>query len=453
MAGSAPPRLISNLDPQQVLDSLSSHMLVDGYHVVMDLKRSRGNFVHDALHGVEILDFFSHFATCPIGYGHPKTTTPEFLDELAWAAVTKPANSDIYTEQMALFVETFARLAVPETHAKHLFFVEGGALANENALKAAFDWKVRRNFRKGHRREVGTKVLHFEQAFHGRSGYTLSLTNTADTRKTMYFPKFDWPRVVNPKLTFPLTPESVAQTAAVEELAIRQIHQALADDPDDVAALILEPIQGEGGDNHFRPEFLRRLRTLCDEHDVLFVLDEVQTGMGLTGSMWAFEGLGVVPDMFTFGKKTQVCGFASSDRIMEEPENVFTVSSRINSTWGGNLVDMVRCRKYLEIMAEEKLVENAKTTGAFLLGKLAELGREFPGKMTNIRGRGLFIAFDLPDGKTRGNVLSCWLKKHNVMALPSGERAIRLRPPLTLTKDEAALGVQRLRAALTEILG
>jgi L-lysine 6-transaminase len=453
MAGPATPRLISSLDPEEVLVSLSTHMLVDGYHVVMDLRRSHGTFIHDSLHDVEILDFFSHFATCPIGYAHPKTTTPEFLEELAWAAVTKPANSDIYTEQMALFVETFARLAIPETHSRHMFFVEGGALANENALKAAFDWKVRRNLRKGHRGEVGTKVLHFEQAFHGRSGYTLSLTNTADPRKTMYFPKLDWPRVVNPKLTFPLTPESVARTAALEDLSIRQIHQALADHPDDIAALIVEPIQGEGGDNHFRPEFFQRLRTICDENDMFLVLDEVQTGMGLTGSMWAFQGLGFAPDIFTFGKKTQVCGFASNDRILEEPENVFNVSSRINSTWGGNLVDMVRCRKFLEIMEEEKLVENARTTGEFLLGKLVELGQEFPGRMTNIRGRGLFIAFDLPDGGTRGDVLACWLKKHHVMALASGERAIRLRPPLTLTKDEAALGVQRLRAALTEILG
>jgi L-lysine 6-transaminase len=240
---------------------------------------------------------------------------------------------------------------------------------------------------------------------------------------------------------------------AAEELAVRQIQHAVSENPDDIAALIMELIQGEGGDNHFRPEFLARVRTLCDENDMLFIVDEVQTGMGLTGSMWAFQALGVEPDMFTFGKKTQVCGFASNDRIMEEPENVFNVSSRINSTWGGNLVDMVRCRKFLEIMDEDNLVENAKTTGEFLLARLAELGEEFPGKMTNIRGRGLFIAFDLPDGRTRGDVLACWLKKHHVMALTSGDRAIRLRPPLTLTKDEAALGVQRLRAALTEILG
>ena len=172
----------TRIDPKSVLDSLSRHMLVDGYHVVMDMKRSRGNFIYDALHDVSILDFYSHFATCPIGYAHPKTQTPEFLEELGRAAVTKPANSDIYTEEMAEFVDTFATLAVPATHNRHLFFVEGGALANENQLKAAFDWKVRRNFRKGWRREVGTKILHFEQAFHGRSGYTLSLTNTSDPR-------------------------------------------------------------------------------------------------------------------------------------------------------------------------------------------------------------------------------------------------------------------------------
>ena len=441
------------VEPKGVLDALSRHILVDGYHVVMDLKRSRGNFLYDALHGVEILDFFSHFATCPIGYSHPGLSDTAFLEELTLAALTKPANSDIYTEQMAEFVETFARVAVPPSHARHMFFVEGGALANENQMKAAFDWKVRRNFRRGHRRETGHQVIHFEQAFHGRSGYTLSLTNTADLRKTMYFPKFSWPRVVNPKLTFPLTPENLARTEETEKLAIAQIKQALLDNRDDVAALIAEPIQGEGGDNHFRPEFFRALRTLCDENEMLFLLDEVQTGMGLTGKMWGYEHLGVSPDMFSFGKKTQVCGFASSERIMEEPENVFTVSSRINSTWGGNLVDMVRCRRFLEIIEGERLVENARAVGEHLVGRLRELAAEFPGKMTNVRGRGLFIAFDLPDHATRNRALACWLQKHAVMGLASGDHAIRLRPPLTLTADEATLGVQRLRAALAEVLG
>ncbi|MGZ6989038.1 MAG: aminotransferase class III-fold pyridoxal phosphate-dependent enzyme, partial [Thermoanaerobaculia bacterium] len=344
------------------------------------------------------------------------------------------------------------RLAVPPSLNKHMFFIEGGALGIENAVKTAFDWKVRKNLARG-AGEKGKKIFHFRHAFHGRTGYALSMTNTADPRKTQYFPIFDWPRLSCPKLRFPATPDVLRETAAAEEEVEGEIRKACAESPGDIAALILEPIQGEGGDNHFRPEFLARVRALCDEHDMLFILDEVQTGMGLTGTMWAFQGLGVTPDLFAFGKKTQVCGFASNERILEEEDNVFTVSSRINSTWGGNLVDMVRCRKILEIMTEERLVENAKATGDFLLGKLNELAAEFPGRMTNVRGRGLFIAFDLPDGKARSGVLSCWLQKHNVMALPSGERAIRLRPPLTLTRDEAALGVQRLRAALTEILG
>ncbi len=446
------PSQQTRVEPKGVLASLKKHLLVDGYHVVMDLRRSRGSYVWDSLHEVEVLDFFSHFATCPIGYNHPRLLEPAFLEELQWAAVTKPANSDIYTQEMADFVETFCRVAIPPSHQDHLFFVEGGALANENQLKAAFDWKVRKNLRRGYRREVGTKIIHFEQAFHGRSGYTLSLTNTADARKTMYFPKFQWPRIVNPKLTFPITPESLEQVRATERLAVAQIKQALAENRDDVAALIIEPIQGEGGDNHFRPEFFRELRTLCDENEMLFLIDEVQTGLGLTGAMWGYEHMGVVPDMFSFGKKTQVCGFASNDRIMDEPENVFTVSSRINSTWGGNLVDMVRCRKFLEVIDEESLIENARTTGNFLQKKLGELAAEFPGKMTGVRGRGLFIAFDLPDGATRGKVLSTWLQKYNVMGLASGERAIRLRPPLTLTREDVATGVQRLRAALTEVL-
>ncbi len=445
--------LVAPVEPKKVLDCLSRHMLVDGYHVVMDLRRSKGNFLYDSLHDAEILDFFSNFATCPVGYAHPRLMAPEFLEELALAAVIKPANSDIYTTQLADFVEAFTALAVPPAFGRHLFFVEGGALAVENQLKAAFDWKVRKNFRKGYRREVGTKVLHFEQAFHGRTGYTLSLTNTADPRKTMYFPKFDWPRVVNPKLTFPVTPENLRRTIELENLAGAQIRQALVDHRDEIAALIIEPIQGEGGDNHFRPEFFARLRALCDENDMLFLVDEVQTGLGLTGAMWGFEAMGVAPDMFAFGKKTQVCGFASNDRILEVPDNVFAVSSRINSTWGGNLVDMVRCRKYLEIIREERLVENARLVGQHLLDRLIELGQEFPGQMTNVRGRGLFIAFDLPDPKTRGEVLAAWLQKNRTMALASGERAIRLRPPLTLTKEEADLGVGRLRAALAEVLG
>ncbi len=161
---------------------------------------------------------------------HPKMRAdPAFLERLMDAALNKVTNSDVYTPHMARLVETFSRVGIP-AHLPYLFFVEGGALAVENALKVAFDWKVRKNFGKGYRREVGQQVLHFDQAFHGRSGYTLSLTNTADPRKTMYFPKFDWPRIENPYAEFPLEGDAPRSArAAREQRALAQAKQAFRD--------------------------------------------------------------------------------------------------------------------------------------------------------------------------------------------------------------------------------
>jgi len=435
----------TELSPRDVLDELSRHILVDGYHVVMDLEKSRGSYLWDARSDRPLLDFYTNFATSPVGYNHPKLLDAEFRERLLRAAIGKPANSDIYTADYARFVRAFAKMAAPPTH-PHLFFVEGGAMAVENALKTAFDWKVRKNFARGEKREVGSQILHFQNAFHGRSGYTLSLTNTADPRKTQYFPKFPWPRLTCPRLAFPVTPEIEREVAAAEDQVEREIRKACADSPGDVAALILEPIQGEGGDNHFRPEFFRRLRKLADELEFLLIFDEVQTGVGLTGSMWAWQQFGVEPDLFVFGKKTQVCGFASTRRI-DDVENVFRVSSRINSTWGGSLSDMVRCERYLEIIDAEKLVENARVVGEHLLAGLSGLARDLPGVVTNVRGRGLFTALDLPDKETRDRTLGACIE-NGLIALASGVRAIRFRPALTLTREEAEEGVRKLRRAI-----
>ncbi|HET7437850.1 MAG TPA: L-lysine 6-transaminase [Thermoanaerobaculia bacterium] len=437
------------VQPAEVHNVLSRHMLADGYEIVMDLKKSKGSWVFDARRGRNVLDFFTNFASIPIGYNHPKMDTPEFRERIADAAINKPANSDIYTTFMAEFVETFARLAMPPAFSKHLFFVEGGALAIENAIKAAFDWKVRKNMKRGIP-ERGTQVMHLRECFHGRSGYTLSLTNTADPRKTQYFPKFDWPRIDNPKIHFPATDESLADAARREEAALAQAKRFLAERKDDIAAFIMEPIQGEGGDNHFRPEFFRAIRQLCDENEMLLIFDEVQSGVGITGKMWSFQHYGVEPDLFCFGKKTQVCGFASNDRIMDIEENVFTVSSRINSTWGGNLTDMVRSQRYFEIIDEEKLVDNASKVGAWFLGELHRFAAEFPNLVSNVRGRALMAAFDLPNGDVRNKALEMFMA-HDVMVLSSGHQSARFRPPLNLSMEEAAEGVRRMEKALREL--
>jgi len=435
-----------HIQPSDVHNVLSRHMLADGYDVVMDLTKSQGSWLFDARRGRAVLDFFTNFASCPIGYNHPRLDNPEFRDRIATAAINKPANSDIYTTFMAEFVETFARLAVPPSLNQHMFFIEGGALGIENALKSAIDWKIRKNLRKGLTTERGTQIMHLREAFHGRTGYTLSLTNTADPRKTQYFPKFDWPRIDNPKLRFP-TDEDVEQR---EQASIDQAKQFLADRKDDIAAFIMEPIQGEGGDNHFRPEFFRAMRQLCDENDMLLIYDEVQSGVGLTGKMWAYEHHGVEPDMICFGKKTQVCGFAAGQRLFDIDDNVFAVSSRINSTWGGNLTDMVRSQRYFEVIDEEGLVDNAATVGAYFLGELQRFGDEFPNLVSNVRGLGLMTAFDLPSGDVRDAALKAFMA-NDVMVLSSGHRSARFRPPLNLSMEEAAEGIKRMEKALQEL--
>lgn len=436
-----------SVDPRLVHSTLGKHILVDGFHVAIDLEKSHGSWIRDAVSGRDILDCYSYFATLPIGHNHPALTEdPAFLEALTRAAIANPANSDIYAGEFAAFVETFAELAKPPDF-RYLFFVAGGALAVENALKTAFDWKVKQN-RPAGRGDLGSQVIHFREAFHGRSGYTLSVTNT-DRTKTDAFPKFDWPRITNPKLEFPVTPEVTARVGELECQAVGEIERAFAENPHDIAAILIEPIQGEGGDNHFRPEFFRELRRLADEHEALLIFDEVQTGFGSTGKMWAYEHFGMVPDVIAFGKKTQVCGIMSTDRIDNVEDNVFHQSSRINSTWGGNLVDMVRCARYLEVIRDENLVDNAARMGERLLAGLHDLaGRHSTVK--NVRGRGLFAAMTLPSAQLRDRLRQD-LWDRGLATLPSWPRSLRFRPCLNFKAQEVDRALQLLDDGLSAL--
>jgi len=432
-----------NIEPRQVDAVLKKHILKDGMDLVMDLERSQGTYVYDSKNERRLLDFFTCFATIPLGYNHPKLLNDEtFKHHLLAAALVNPSNSDIYTTQYAHFLETFDRVAIP-SYLPHAFFIAGGSLAIENAMKVAMDWKVQKNYAKGYTRELGHKILHFQQAFHGRSGYTLSVTNT-DPGKTRYFAKFnDWPRVSNPKIHFPFSDESYDDLLRREDLAVRQIEMAFAEHKDDIAAIIIEPIQAEGGDNHFRPEFFVRLRQLADQHEALLIYDEVQVGVGASGTFWCHEQFGpdARPDILAFGKKMQVCGILAGRRVDEVPDNCFTVPSRINSTWGGNLVDMVRADRILQVIEEDNLCQAAAQNGAYLQERLHALAAQFPTKVTNVRGRGLLCAFDLPTTAQRNHFIAEGMK-HNVMFLGCATHSIRFRPALVMGREDIDRGAE-----------
>ena len=436
------------IDARNVHATIGKHMLADGMDQVIDLKKSHGSWLVDARDGKPYLDLFSMFSSMPVGYNHP--TLLENRERIAAAALNKITNSDIYSTQMAEFVDTVGRIAQPD-YLPYSFYVEGGALGVENALKTAFDWKVRKNLAAG-KGEKGSKVIHFTECFHGRTGYTMSLTDSPDPRKTLYFPQFDWPRIDNPKLHFPLTDESLEQVLKAEATAINQIKSAVAENPDEIAALIIEPIQGEGGDNHFRGEFLQELRALADEHEFMLIYDEVQTGVGLTGKMWAHQlfNSSARPDIIAFGKKMQICGIFAGERVDEVENNVFHESSRLNSTWGGNVVDMVRITLYMEIIAAEDLVDQAATNGDYLVAKLHDIQADFDGLVSNVRGRGLFAAFDLPDGTARDNLADLIIAE-GALILGSGKKAIRFRPHLNITREEIDLADDIIRRAIARL--
>src|ERR1700751_3256884 len=306
--------------PDQVHKVLARHVLADGFRLVYDTRASRGSWVVDARSGEKYLDLYTFFASAPLGSNPPGLTDdPDFMAVLAEVAANKPANPDMYTTHYAQFVETFARV-LGDPALPHLFFVEGGALAVENALKTAFDWKSRRNEAAGRSRELGSQVLHLTRAFHGRSGYTLSLTNT-EPLKTDRFPKFDWPRIDVPAITFPLE-RHLPEVENAEARAIAQARAAFERFPHDIACFLAEPIQGEGGDNQLRPEFLHAMQAMCREGDALFVLDEVQTGVGITGTAWAYQQLGLEPDIVAFAKKVQLGGVMAGRGVDEVGDNV-----------------------------------------------------------------------------------------------------------------------------------
>jgi L-lysine 6-transaminase len=430
-------------EPDQVHQVLARSMLVDGFDLVLDLARSEGSYLVDARDGRRYLDMFTFFASSALGMNHPGLADDEeFRAELLQAALNKPSNSDVYSVAMARFVETFARV-LGDPALPHLFFVDGGALAVENTLKVAFDWKSRHNEAHGIDPALGTRVLHLRGAFHGRSGYTLSLTNTKPVTVAR-FPKFDWPRIDAPYV------RPGADMDALEAESLRQARAAFQAHPHDIACFLAEPIQGEGGDRHFRPQFFAAMRALCDEFDALLIFDEVQTGCGLTGTPWAYQQLGADPDAVAFGKKTQVCGVMAGRRVDEIAENVFAVGSRISSTWGGNLADMVRARRILEVIEADGLFERAAELGRYLRARLDELADELPAVVLDPRGRGLMCAFSLPTTADRDELIRR-LWRRGVILLPAGTHGVRFRPALTVTREDIDEAVAGVRGALTAV--
>ncbi len=395
----------------------------------IDLYSSQGSWLHD-INGDKYLDCYSQCGSQPLGWNYDIN---KYLSQLYLASGFNICNGDFNTYLSVQFKEYFQYL---NHDFQHFFYIAGGSPAVENALKVAFDWKYKLLAAKGgvdmDEYESQVDILHMKYAFHGRTGYSLSLTNTTPD-KTDLFPKFYWSRLKCPAIN-KQPPTAVEE---MEEQVIEHIEDICTQN-EYVAGLIIEPIQGEGGDNHFRPEFLKKLYDLSCEFNFLLIFDEVQTGVGLTGKLWNYEYLDFVPDIVVFGKKTQVCGIMATNTKLGMIENhAFKCEKRINSTWGGNTVDMVRGYAYLQTIMNENILSNVVTVGDHFLNRL----REIP-EFLNVRGKGLMIAFECLVENFKEKLYN------KLLFMQSPPNTVRLRPHLTLTEETADEAVRLIKDAL-----
>lgn len=421
-------------------------------HVYQDARRSLGNYLVD-VDGNVLLDVYGHIAALPLGYNHPDLLAAWREGRFDWAAGYRPALGIAPPAEWVDLVTGPLQRIAPRGLTR-LVTVTTGSEAVENAMKAAFIRTIARR-RAGalptaedlaacmdNRQAAANrlKIASFAGGFHGRSLGALSATRSKPIHK-LDIPAFDWPVLPFPALRFPLE-QHAAENVEAEARSLQAVEACFRDHPDEIAALIVEPIQGEGGDRHASPHFFRELRRLTSEYGVAFIVDEVQTGGGATGDWWAHSAwdLPEPPDIVTFSKKMQIGGFYLRDDLMPaEPYRIF-------NTFLGDPLRGAQLGVVIEVAERDHLLRNVRVTGELLLAGLHVLEGDFPSLLANARAAGCFAAIDVRDGFTRDRLVG-ELRQRGMETGGCGEHGIRFRPALVFGPRHAEEALEHLQAA------
>lgn len=424
-------------DLDKVFDTRSLNMMVN-------YQNSFGNYIAD-LDGNVLLDVFAQIASIPVGYSNPTLLVAATSPEMASAIINRPALGNFPQHDWAKILRSGALRVAPKG-LDQVFTATAGSDANELAYKAAFMWK-RRQERGGadvdfsaeeissamNNKSPGSphmSILSFKSGFHGRLFGSLSTTRSKPIHK-LDIPAFDWPQATFPNLKYPL-PDHATENATEEKRCLEETEHLIKNFHHPVAAVVIEPVQSEGGDNHASPAFFNGLREITRRHDVMFIVDEVQTGVGATGKFWAHDhwNLADPPDMVTFSKKAQMAGYyyANPDLRPNKPYRQF-------NTWMGDPARAILFGAIVQEIERLNLVESTAQVGEYLYSGLERLAERYPNEIHNLRGKGqgTFLAWDSPRRDD-------FLKKAKGLGVNiggSGERAVRLRPMLVFQKHHA----------------
>ena len=431
-------------ESKKAIANLDRVFNVRGLNMMANYQQSYGNYIADP-DGNVLLDAYSQIASIPVGYNNPSLHLAATSPEMASALINRPALGNFPQHDWASILET-GILRVAPKGLNQIFTALSGSDANENAYKAAFIW--RRQQERGGRdvdfssEDISSAMLNhppgsprlsimsFTSAFHGRLFASLSTTRSKPLHK-LDIPAFDWPQAPFPALKYPLE-QHVEENAAEEQRCLAEAERLIKEYHIPVAAVIVEPIQSEGGDNHASPAFFAGLRDITIRNGVLFIVDEVQTGVGATGKFWAHEhwNLSEPPDMVTFSKKAQAAGYYYGNPALR-PNKPF----RLFNTWLGDPARAILFRAIIKEIERLNLLENTAYVGDYLYSALEQLAKQYPDQIRNLRGkgRGTFIAFDNP----KRDEFLVKAKMHGINIGGCGQSAVRLRPMLIFQKHHA----------------
>ena len=445
---------------KQLLSDITPLSEPGAVHFFADFEKSSGNYVLDA-DGNALLDVFAQISSLPLGYNH----------EAIVSELTKRENTHILANRPALGVippttwpselmEIMEKMSPPGMG--EVTTMACGSCANENAFKVAFihfQDRLRGTRTTFNQEELQScmvnaepgcpdlSILSFAGAFHGRTMGCLSATRSKPIHK-LDIPHFDWPVAPFPLQVHPVDDPENMEINAAEEARCLAATEKILDAHPNIAGMIIEPIQAEGGDNHASNDFFCKLREMASRKGVVFIVDEVQTGGGVTGKMWGHEhwGLSDPPDIVSFSKRTQVAGyFMKQDSALRPKE-----SYRIFNTWMGDPSKMLMCKAIINTIINEKLLENVTITGEYLKKGLIKLCELHPELLGQARGKGLFCAITAVNMEVRDKLI-VMMRNKGVESGGSGEATIRLRPALIFAPKDAEIFLNILHECALEL--
>ncbi len=373
------------------------------------IKSGQGCYLED-VDGKQYLDFTSNIASCPLGYNHPELN--ESIKRYGNIGVHKIAGQDFYCEEHWELAEKL--LSISNSNSK-VFFVNSGAEAVENAIKLAY------------RLNGPLPGISCINAFHGRTLGALTFTFSKNVQKV------NFPELPVKRIKFCISDDD-PQIDSIKEIATEY----------KVSFILIELIQGEGGVNVASKKFVSNLHKTSIKYDLPLIIDEVQTGLGRTGKWWTYQHYGIKPAIVTIAKALQLGAVVFDKKFEPSKPGV------LSSTWGGgSRIDMAIGRKTIDIIYKEKLLEKVNKSGTFLKKCLKDLEHKDT-KIREVRGLGLMIGVEFHKKDIRNKIIKK-LFKNKLLVLPSGEKTIRILPPLIITDAEISKGMAIFEKVLKEV--